>query len=146
MAHLLDFVPNHMGIEGPENAWWWDVLENGPSSPYAHFFDIEWTPVKPELLNKVLLPLLEDTYGAVLERGDLQLAVASGTVVLKYHTNIFPINPRQLPRILNLNLDLLRAELKDDPSLREFLSILTGFGALTTDFQPDAGKDRRTPA
>ena len=35
MGQLLDFVPNHMGIGEPQNAWWADVLENGPSSPYA---------------------------------------------------------------------------------------------------------------
>ena len=35
-------VPNHMGIVGNDNAWWNDVLENGPSSPYAGYFDIGW--------------------------------------------------------------------------------------------------------
>ena len=45
-----------------------DVLENGPSSRFAHFFDIEWHPVKDELADKVLIPILGDQYGAVLER------------------------------------------------------------------------------
>ena len=66
MGLILDAVPNHMGIGDPGNAWWMDVLENGPGSPYAPFFDIDWRPVNPDLENKVLLPLLEDQYGRVL--------------------------------------------------------------------------------
>jgi maltooligosyltrehalose synthase len=64
---ILDIVPNHMGIAGDANPWWLDVLENGPSSPRAAFFDIDWAPVKPELRNTVLLPILPDQYGRVLE-------------------------------------------------------------------------------
>src|ERR1700704_6316959 len=60
---ILDIVPNHMGVAGDANPWWMDVLENGPSSPKAGFFDIEWAPPKPELRNKVLLPVLADQYG-----------------------------------------------------------------------------------
>ena len=63
---IVDFVPNHMGIAEPQNDWWMDVLENGPSSPYARFFDIDWQPLKRELENKVLLPILGDQYGRVL--------------------------------------------------------------------------------
>jgi (1->4)-alpha-D-glucan 1-alpha-D-glucosylmutase len=69
MGLILDDVPNHMGIGDPGNAWWADVLENGPGSPYAPFFDIDWCPVNPDLEIKVLLPLLEDQYGRVLEAG-----------------------------------------------------------------------------
>ncbi|MFQ5830999.1 MAG: alpha-amylase family glycosyl hydrolase, partial [Candidatus Methylomirabilia bacterium] len=58
MGQLIDVVPNHMGISGSRNAWWTDVLENGPASPNAPFFDIDWDPAKPELKNKVLLPIL----------------------------------------------------------------------------------------
>ena len=72
LGHLLDIVPNHMGV-GSWNAQWMDLLENGPSSQMAMFFDVEWHPVKEELADKVLLPTLGDRYGAVLERGELQL-------------------------------------------------------------------------
>ncbi|HEU4752868.1 MAG TPA: alpha-amylase family glycosyl hydrolase, partial [Armatimonadota bacterium] len=65
LGHLLDVVPNHMGIAGHTNPWWWDVLENGPGSPYAAYFDIAWQPLKPEMEGKVLLPLLGDQYGRV---------------------------------------------------------------------------------
>src|SRR5262245_9512785 len=78
MGVVLDVVPNHMGIGGDANAWWLDVLENGPSSPYAGFFDIDWTPLRPELRNRVLLPVLGDQYGRVLESQQLLLEVVEG--------------------------------------------------------------------
>src|SRR5262249_19131322 len=68
MGHSLDIVPNHMGIAKSANPWWLDVLENGPSSRFARFFDIEWNPVKNELADKVLLPILGQQYGDALER------------------------------------------------------------------------------
>ena len=55
MGLILDIVPNHMGIMGSDNAWWLDVLENGESSLYASFFDIDWHPIKEELHGKVLV-------------------------------------------------------------------------------------------
>lgn len=58
VGHIIDLVPHHMGIAHSSNHWWQDVLENGPSSLYATFFDIDWHPLKPELENKVLLPIL----------------------------------------------------------------------------------------
>src|SRR5207247_8977855 len=73
MGLLADVVPNHMGIAQNHNAWWLDVLENGPASPHAATFDIEWRPVKTELTNKVLLPVLGDQYGVVLDGGDVNL-------------------------------------------------------------------------
>ena len=69
LGHLLDIVPNHMGIAGASNPWWMNVLENGPSSPYARFFDIDWNARSPDLQGKVLLPVLGDQYGCVLEAG-----------------------------------------------------------------------------
>src|SRR5262249_14194552 len=62
MGLIVDVVPNHMCISHPSNEWWWDVLENGASSSFARFFDIEWHPPKAELANKVLLPVLGDQY------------------------------------------------------------------------------------
>ncbi len=81
MGLILDWVPNHMGISGNTNAWWLDVLENGTSSPYARFFDIDWTPVKAELKNKVLLPILGDQYGKVLENQELLLTFRGGGIL-----------------------------------------------------------------
>ena len=78
MGQILDIVPNHMCIEGQGNAYWMDVLENGPSSPYAGFFDIDWHPVKKELENKILIPILGEQYGRVLENGELRLFFEQG--------------------------------------------------------------------
>ncbi len=73
MGLILDTVPNHMCISHPSNLWWWDVLENGPSSPFARFFDIDWNPPKADLINKVLLPMLGDQYGKTLENGEIKI-------------------------------------------------------------------------
>ena len=70
MGQVLDFVPNHVGIANDCNAWWMDVLENGPSSQYAGYFDIDWQTLKSDLRNKVLLPILGDQNGRVLELGE----------------------------------------------------------------------------
>jgi (1->4)-alpha-D-glucan 1-alpha-D-glucosylmutase len=124
LGHVVDFVPNHMGIGGG-NAWWMDVLENGPSSPAAKYFDIDWAPTKAELHAKLLLPILGDQYGQVLERGDLQLEFRDGALMLRYFDQELPINPRQAPRVYRLAVDPLTAELgADNKDLHEFLSIL----------------------
>src|SRR5262249_54563369 len=70
---VVDFVPNHMGIASAHNALWWDLLENGPSAYSAEVFDVDWHPAKPSLQGRVLLPILGDNYGSVLERGELRL-------------------------------------------------------------------------
>ena len=86
MGLLMDVVPNHMGISDGSNRWWQDVLENGPSSPYAHFFDIDWAPPKAVLANKVLLPVLGGPvwesprtwrHSPVLRRGGFSIACTS---------------------------------------------------------------------
>src|SRR5260370_26970063 len=53
---VLDFVPNHMGVGGRDNAWWLDVREWGRDSPFAQYFDINWEPGRPDLKGRVLLP------------------------------------------------------------------------------------------
>jgi (1->4)-alpha-D-glucan 1-alpha-D-glucosylmutase len=73
MGQILDIVPNHMGVMGSDNQWWLDVLENGPASPHADFFDIDWEPLKDELQGKVLVAILGEQYGTILDRGELKL-------------------------------------------------------------------------
>ena len=73
MALILDTVPNHMGVGHGDNPWWQDVLQNGRTSAYADFFDIDWAPLKAELRDKFLFPVLGGPYGAELERGHLRL-------------------------------------------------------------------------
>src|SRR5438445_10316642 len=90
LGHVLDIVPNHMGL-GSGNALWLDLLENGPSSQAARFFDVEWHPVKEELADKVLVPVLGDRYGAVLEHGDIKLELIEGAFRIRYFDNVFPV-------------------------------------------------------
>ncbi|MBI3263751.1 MAG: malto-oligosyltrehalose synthase [Acidobacteria bacterium] len=126
MGVILDFVPNHMSIDPRMNPRWRDLLENGPSSRYAHFFDVDWDPIKTELEHKVLLPILGDQYGWTLERGDLRLGFAEGALHLDYEGTRLPINPREATRVFRHGLETLQAELGDEnPDLAEFLSILT---------------------
>lgn len=101
MGLILDFVPNHMGV-GPDNPWWMDVLEWGQASPYATFFDIDWEPLEPTLSGEILLPVLGDHFGAVLERGELKLLFDSGSGRFKvtYFDNPFPIAPQDHAELL----------------------------------------------
>jgi (1->4)-alpha-D-glucan 1-alpha-D-glucosylmutase len=124
LGQLLDFVPNHMGIGEPLNQWWMDVLENGPSSKYAPYFDIDWHPLKTDLHDKVLLPILGDQYGRVLERGELQVRFESGSFYLCYYDHQFPIAPGTYRHILEVALENL-AESKGEDFYAELQSILT---------------------
>jgi (1->4)-alpha-D-glucan 1-alpha-D-glucosylmutase len=141
---MEDFVPNHMAAEPELNPWSWDVLEHGPASPFAKFFDVDWNPVKPELRGKVLIPFLGDNYGRVLERGELSVAFQAGGFVIRYFERPRPVDPRQYPRILRIGLDELRAELGDDPQLAELLSIITALDHIprTSDTDPDRIAER----
>src|SRR3954471_22375835 len=93
MGILLDVVPNHMGINDPNNLWWQDVLENGEGSYFAHFFDIEWRPPAAALENKILLPFLGEPFGKVLENGDLRIVYRERRLQLEYGPRRFPLAP-----------------------------------------------------
>jgi (1->4)-alpha-D-glucan 1-alpha-D-glucosylmutase len=101
MGILLDFVPNHMGI-GTDNPWWTSVLEWGPSSPVQRFFDIDWDPLEPTLAGKLLLPVLGDHYGRVLERGEFRpgLDRDGGSFWIHHGETRFPLAPRDYPSLL----------------------------------------------
>ena len=100
LAHVLDTVPNHVGVATNENAWWNDVLENGRASRFADYFDIAWRgSPRPHLHDKVLLPLLGGLYGDVLEKGELKLVREDGKVWVRYYERRFPINAATLDGI-----------------------------------------------
>ncbi|WP_242395408.1 malto-oligosyltrehalose synthase [Anaeromyxobacter oryzisoli] len=144
MGILLDFVPNHMGI-GPDNPWWMDVLENGPSSVHAPAFDVDWAPLKAELRNKVLVPVLGDQFGRVLERGELRLVREGGALFVRYFDHVFPLSPRSTPLLLRHRLDALREELgPTDPGVQEIESIATALEKLAprTETAPEAVAER----
>jgi (1->4)-alpha-D-glucan 1-alpha-D-glucosylmutase len=143
---ILDIVPNHMGIGETSNLWWMDVLENGPSSSYAAYFDIDWQPANPHLENKVLLPILEDQYGIVLEDGKLRLAYEDGAFFIQHYATSLPLAPRTYSAILSRQLDGLSESLgKDDLRVLELQSILTAISHLPprTESDPEKLEERR---
>jgi (1->4)-alpha-D-glucan 1-alpha-D-glucosylmutase len=100
LGFILDIVPNHMSIASRENAWWWDVLENGPASRYATYFDVDWKPPEAKLRDMVLLPILGDHYGRILEAGALKLRRDGGSFTITYHEHVVPVAPRSLDGLL----------------------------------------------
>jgi (1->4)-alpha-D-glucan 1-alpha-D-glucosylmutase len=98
---MLDIVPNHMSIAGHGNAWWWDVLENGQASRFAHYFDVDWSPPETKLKDRVLIPILGDHYGRVVEAGEIVLARQGGQFTFHYHEHALPVAPRSLDSLLH---------------------------------------------
>jgi len=140
LTHLVDVVPNHMGITGV-NRYWLDVLENGPSSIYAKFFDINWQPEKRELKEKVLIPILGDAYGKVLENGELKLVYAGKGLQCRYWETELPINPKTYPAVLEYGIEELREKLgEQNPDLLEYLSVITAFRNLPGGAETDNAK------
>jgi (1->4)-alpha-D-glucan 1-alpha-D-glucosylmutase len=149
MGQILDVIPNHMGIAAACNRWWNDVLENGPGSPFAEFFDIDWDPVKRQLANRVLLPILGDQYGLVLERQELRLQCRDGGFSLHYYETALPIAPESVTQILRHRLPVLLAEGGEaDPSLQEYQSVIASLDNLPgrTETAPDRVRARRREA
>lgn len=130
MGQILDVVPNHMGVQGGDNAWWLDVLENGRASAHAGFFDIDWLPIKLKLHGKVLLPVLGNSYGAVLDNAELQLRFDAehGEFAIYYYEHHFPVDPAEYPQIMGYRMDILNEKLgRDNPLLMEYQSLVTAF-------------------
>jgi len=137
MGQILDIVPNHMCIEG-QNALWTDVLENGPSSKYAAFFDIDWHPAKKELENKILIPILGDQYGAALEKGELRISFEEGSFFVNYFDHKLPVIPKSYNNILKLRIEELEVELSSAaPQFQELMSIVTALKHLPPSTEQD---------
>jgi (1->4)-alpha-D-glucan 1-alpha-D-glucosylmutase len=97
MGILLDIVPNHMSIAGTANRWWFDVLENGPSSYYAHYFDVDWTVGD----DRVLLPVLGDRYGRAIQNGVIRIVeLSKGRLAVRAHDHELPLAPRSLGSVV----------------------------------------------
>jgi (1->4)-alpha-D-glucan 1-alpha-D-glucosylmutase len=122
MGVLLDFVPNHMSVSGPFNLWWQDVLETGSRSPYARFFDIHWNQHHARTVSRILLPVLEDAYGLVLEQGKLKLVYANGRFVVRYGSLEFPLRPLSYPSLI----EAVAGSAALDESQRETMTAFAG--------------------
>ena len=99
LGQVLDIVPNHMSL-GKENRYWWDVLENGVTSRYASFFDIDWQPQEERLRDKVLVPILGDQYGRALQNGDVKVIRKGVEFQVEAAGQTLPTAPTSLPAIL----------------------------------------------
>jgi (1->4)-alpha-D-glucan 1-alpha-D-glucosylmutase len=144
MGQILDIVPNHMGVMGSDNAWWLDVLENGEASVYADFFDIDWEPLKDELQGKVLVPVLADQYGVILDRGELKLTFdqEKGEFSIFYFQHRFPVNPRGYPSVLIPAAEQMQQHVAaTDENLLELQSLISAFGHLPG--REDAAPEQR---
>jgi (1->4)-alpha-D-glucan 1-alpha-D-glucosylmutase len=146
LGQVLDTVPNHMGVATNDNAWWNDVLENGPASRFGAYFDIAWrSSPRPELQDKVLLPVLGEPYGDVLEAGQLRLCFEQGAFAVCYYDRRFPVAPRSYGRILGQRLGELEATLgAEAPEFLEYQSILTAARNLPdrSETEPDKVAER----
>jgi (1->4)-alpha-D-glucan 1-alpha-D-glucosylmutase len=139
MGVVVDVVPNHMCIASSENRWWQDVLENGPSSPFARYFDIDWNPPNPTLKNRVLLPILDDQLGRVLEKQELRVAYRDGVFYINYWETQLPVAARTSTLVLRLALEGARSRLDEShPHALELESIITALEHLPPRTETDA--------
>jgi (1->4)-alpha-D-glucan 1-alpha-D-glucosylmutase len=130
MGLVLDIVPNHMAASS-ENRWWMDVLENGPQSAFASYFDIDWDPPSRHLAGKVLLPILGRPFDEALEQGQLQLTFQDGKFFVRYFESILPVAPESYYRVLGIRSETLESVLgKETSEFQEFSGIVAGFVAL----------------
>src|SRR5271156_244546 len=109
LGQVLDIVPNHMSL-GKKNRYWWDVLENGTSSRYPSFFDIDWQPQEERLRNKVLVPILGDQYGRVLQAGGIKITRQGAAFQVEWVGQALPIAPNTLPTILARAAEYARSD------------------------------------
>ena len=125
MGLLLDIVPNHMALSH-NNPWWLDVLENGPGSPYAIFFDIDWHPLNQAMEGRVLQPILGAPYGQVLENQQFTLTLEEAGFFVHYYEHKFPLDPKTYGQILTHRLDTLTRELgRGSPAILSFMGLIT---------------------
>ena len=130
VSMLLDIVPNHMAAR-PENPWWMDVLENGPGSVYASYFDVDWHPPSRMFENKIVLPILGTFYADVLKKQELQLTFNDGRFFVHYYELSFPLAPKSYLDILRHRKEMLEEKLgAKSAALQEYLGIIVGLNSL----------------
>ena len=108
LGQILDIVPNHMAT-GPGNKYWRDVLENGASSRFASWFDIDWNSAEVKLQNKVLIPVLSDQYGRELSAGKIAIDYDGECFQVRYMDHAFPLSPISLAIPLSMAAETINA-------------------------------------
>ena len=131
MGAILDIVPNHMATGG-ENPFWEDVLRHGPSSRFAPWFDIDWGPPTSRRPYRILLPVLGERLGRVIDAAELKLEYRQGRFRLNYHDQTFPLDPGTIPLVLEVGMDELLRRLgpAEQQQARELQRIIARLRAL----------------
>ncbi|GAC1663882.1 MAG: malto-oligosyltrehalose synthase [Candidatus Acidiferrum sp.] len=145
MGLVLDIVPNHMAASH-ENPWWMDVLEHGPDSAYASYFDIDWNPPSRNLVNRLLLPVLAQPFGEVLDSGGLTLSFAEGKFFILYGESSFPVAPKSYRPLLKHRIgELTRCLPEGSSAYEEYSGIIAALSALSDHDRAgaDIAADRR---
>lgn len=129
---LLDFVPNHMAVLGVRNPWWWDVLENGPASRHAGYFDIDWNPARASMRNRLLVPVLAAPLGEVVDAGGIRVEFdeRAGAFRFAYGEGTYPLEPGSYPMLFKGGGTHTGAAITDAAARQEFSSLLDAFAAL----------------
>lgn len=130
MELILDIVTNHMYIIDEHNHWWQDILENGPSSPFADYFDIDWHPPRAIYNNKVLLPILDQQYGSALENQQIKVIYQNGAFFLEVYRFKIPTDPKSWNLILEAFDKEVQKILHDHEHTLELKSIVTALSHL----------------
>jgi len=131
MGLLLDIVPNHMAASN-ENPWWMDVLANGPESPFASYFDIDWHPPSQNMENKILLPVLGRPFGEVLDGRELKLTYEDGRFFVKYFESLFPLAPKSYCQLLQHRIDSLKILLGEaSEQFQDYAGIISALSAFS---------------
>ncbi|MAT04000.1 MAG: malto-oligosyltrehalose synthase [Acidimicrobiaceae bacterium] len=133
LGQVLDIVPNHM-VTDATNPWWWDVLANGAASRFADVFDIDWNEREDGTADTVLVPVLGDHYGRVLEAGELSVERTGAHFTVRYFDHRFPVAPRTLDEVLELAAPRASSD--------ELAAIATGFATLPLPTMNDAAATR----
>jgi len=132
MGHIVDIVPNHMASDLTHNRWWRDVLEHGQASRWAPVFDVDWRHLEPRRRSRrVLLPVLGDHYGRVLDGGGLGLVRSGGEVQVAYGELTLPVSPQAMAGLLGSVATAAEA--------RPLAEVAEEFSLLSESRRPDSG-------
>jgi len=124
MGWIQDIVPNHMAYDG-QNRMLMDVLENGQSSAFLDYFDIDWNHPYEAIRGKVLAPFLGGFYGECLENAEIKLRYDQDGLSVNYFKLKFPIVIESYANVFAHGLGALRRRLGGkDPDFVKLLGVL----------------------
>ncbi|HXC58216.1 MAG TPA: alpha-amylase family glycosyl hydrolase, partial [Steroidobacteraceae bacterium] len=132
MGLVLDIVPNHMAVMTADNGWWLDVLTNGPASQFAGYFDIDWAPLRASMRNRLLVPVLGEPLGDVIDQHGIRLQFdpREGTFSACYGALQFPLDPHQYPLLMDAFMNTAESSPLDGDVQKKYADVRDAFAAL----------------